>query len=55
MPKCYRRLKRFAPEAGLDEGDALSFLFESFDGVTNPENLTALMPLSNAELDDRKR
>ena len=23
----YRRLKRFAKEAGLDEGEALSFLF----------------------------
>ena len=26
----YRRLKRFASEAGLDEGEALSFLFENF-------------------------
>ena len=25
----YRRLKRFASEAGLDEGEALSFLFEN--------------------------
>jgi len=29
----YRRLKRFAKEAGLDEGEALSFLFENFDSV----------------------
>ena len=26
----YRRLKSFAAEAGLDEGEALSFLFENF-------------------------
>jgi hypothetical protein len=29
----YRRLRRFAQEAGLDEGEALSFLFENFDSV----------------------
>jgi hypothetical protein len=51
----FRRLKRFASEAGLDEGEALSFLFENFDSVTNSENLTARMRLFNAELDDRKR
>jgi hypothetical protein len=27
----YRRLRRLAQEAGLDEGEALSFLFENFD------------------------
>jgi len=51
----YRRLKRFASEAGLDEGEALSFLFEHFDSVTHPENLTARLRLFNAELDTRKR
>ncbi len=51
----YRRLKRFAQEAGLDEGEALSFLFENFDSVTNHENLTARLRLFNAELDARKR
>ncbi len=51
----YRRLKRFATEAGLDEGEALSFFFENFDSVTNSENLIARMRLFNAELDDRKR
>ncbi|GIT92272.1 hypothetical protein JANAI62_27290 [Jannaschia pagri] len=35
----YRRLRRFADEAGLDEGEALSFLFENFDSVTHRENL----------------
>ena len=51
----YRRLKRFASEAGLDEGEALSFLFENFDSVTNTENLTHRMRLFNSELEDRKR
>ncbi|MEZ5713789.1 MAG: hypothetical protein R3D85_00610 [Paracoccaceae bacterium] len=51
----YRRLRRFAAEAGLDEGEALSFLFENFDSVTNHENLTARLRLFNAEIDARKR
>ena len=51
----YRKLKAFAAEAGLDEGEALSFLFENFNSVMNHENLTARLRLFNAELDERKR
>ncbi|UWQ90153.1 hypothetical protein QEZ52_15415 [Aliisedimentitalea scapharcae] len=51
----YRKLRKFAQEAGLDEGEALSFLFENFDSVTNTENLTHRLRLFNAELEDRKR
>ena len=51
----YRRLKRFAADAGLDEGEALSFLFENFDSVMNEENLTARLRLFNSELEARKR
>jgi hypothetical protein len=51
----YRRLRRFAHEAGLDEGEALSFLFEHFDSVTHEENLTARLRLFNSELEARKR
>ena len=51
----YRRLRRFAQEAGLDEGEALSFLFENFDSVMNHENLTARLRLFNSEIDARKR
>ena len=51
----YRRLKRFANDAGLDEGEALSFLFENFDSVMNEENLTARLRLFNSELEARKR
>ncbi len=51
----YRRLRRFAQEAGLDEGEALSFLFENFDSVTDEDNLTHRLRLFNAELEARKR
>ncbi|MDF0600356.1 hypothetical protein P1J78_06415 [Psychromarinibacter sp. C21-152] len=51
----YRRLRRFASEAGLEEGEALSFLFENFDSVTRSDNLTARLRLFTAELDERKK
>lgn len=51
----WRRLRRFALEAGLDEGEALSFLFENFDSVTDAENLGHRLRLFNAELEARKR
>ena len=51
----YRKLKRFAHDAGLDEGEALSFLFEKFDSVMDKDNLTHRLRLFNSELEDRKR
>ena len=51
----YRRLKRFAQEAGLDEGEALSFLFENFDAITDEEGLTHRLRRFNSELEARKR
>ena len=51
----YRRLRKFAREAGLDEGEALSFLFENFSSVIDDDKMTARLRLFNAELDDRKR
>ncbi|KPU83738.1 hypothetical protein JI58_07685 [Marinosulfonomonas sp. PRT-SC04] len=51
----YRRLKRFSKEAGLDEGEALSFLFENFTSVINGDNLTHRLRLFNSELEARKR
>lgn len=51
----YRKLKSFSKEAGLDEGEALSFLFENFNSVINEDNLTHRLRLFNAELEDRKR
>ena len=51
----YRRLRRFAQEAGLDEGEALSFLFENFDSVTDGDNLGHRLRLFNSELEARKK
>ncbi|MEL7166322.1 MAG: hypothetical protein AAFY52_01500 [Pseudomonadota bacterium] len=51
----FRRLKQFADEAGLDEGEALSFLFENFNSVINEENLITRLRLFNSELEARKR
>lgn len=51
----YRRLKKFSADAGLDEGEALSFVFEHFDSIMDAENLTARLRLFNSEVDNRKR
>lgn len=51
----FRGLRRFAQEAGLDEGEALSFLFEHFDQVTDSDALAHHLRVFNADLDDRKR
>ena len=51
----YRRLKKFSADAGLDEGEALSFLFENFSSVMNEENLIARLRLFNSDLDNRKK
>lgn len=51
----YRRLKRFSQEAGLDEGEALSFLFENFDAITDEEGLAHRLRRFNSELEARKR
>ncbi len=51
----YRRLRAFAAEAGLDEGEALSFIFENFNSVIDEENLTHRMRIFNSELEARKR
>ncbi|MCC5962621.1 MAG: hypothetical protein JJU09_05785 [Rhodobacteraceae bacterium] len=51
----YRRLRRFAQEAGLDEGEALSFLFENFESVTDADNLGHRLRLFNLELEARKK
>ncbi len=51
----YRGLKRFAAEAGLEEGEALSFLFENFASVTDADALAHRLRLFNSELEERKR
>jgi hypothetical protein len=51
----YRRLKRFSQEAGLDEGEALSFLFENFNSVIDHDNLGHRLRIFNSELEARKK
>ena len=51
----YRRLRKFSREAGLDEGEALSFLFENFESITDEDNLTLRLRIFNSELEARKR
>ena len=51
----FRRLRQFAESAELEKGEALSFLFEHFNSVTDHEVLTHRLRLFKAELADRKR
>lgn len=51
----YRRLKRLAREAGLDEGEALSFLFENFDSVIDEDTFSHRLRVFNSELEARKK
>ena len=50
----YRALRKFAAQAGLNEGEALSFLFENFASVMDHDNLTHRLRLFNAELESRR-
>jgi hypothetical protein len=50
----YRNLKRFSQDAGLNEGEALSFLFENFNSVIDKDNLTHRLRLFNTELEERR-
>ncbi len=51
----YRRLRRFAHEAGLEEGEALSFIFEHLDSIMDQETFPHRLRLFQAELGARKR
>ncbi len=51
----FRGLRRFAGDAGLDENEALSFVFENFGSITDEESLPHRLRLFKAELEDRKR
>ena len=50
----YRRLRKFARESELDEGEALSFLFEHFDSVIDDDTFGHRLKLFRAELGARK-
>lgn len=51
----YRRLRRFAADAGLSEGEALSFVFEHFDSITDREKLVHRLRLFAEEIEARRK
>ncbi len=51
----YRRLKRFAKDSNLEEGEALSFLFENFNSVINEDTFGQRLRMFQSELDARKK
>ena len=51
----FRKMRALSGQAGLDEGEFLSFLFENWSSVIDEENLTARLRIFNSELEDRKR
>ena len=51
----YRRLKRFASDSQLEEGEALSFLFENFNSVIKEDAFGQRLKMFQNELSDRTR
>lgn len=51
----YRRLRRFAKDSNLEEGEALSFLFENFNSVINEDTFGQRLRMFQNELDARKK
>ncbi|MTJ05789.1 hypothetical protein [Sediminimonas qiaohouensis] len=51
----YRRLRALSSQAGLDEGELLSFLFENFNSVIDEDSFTHRLRLFNSELEARKK
>ena len=51
----YRRLKRFASDSQLEEGEALSFLFKNFNSVINEDTFGQRLKMFQNELFDRTR
>ena len=51
----YRRLKRFASDSQLEEGETLSFLFENFNSVINEDTFGQRLKMFQNEPLDRTR
>ena len=51
----YRRLKRFASDSQLEEGEALSFLFKNFNSVINEDTFGQRLKIFQNEPLDRTR
>lgn len=51
----YRALKRFEADSGLEQSEALSFLFENLHAVVDVEELVKRLTAFRADLDHRKQ
>jgi len=51
----YRRLRKFAKEAQMEDGEALSFLFENFDSILDEDTFGHKLRNFQAELPTRKK
>ena len=51
----YRRLKRFASDSQLEEGEALSFLFKNFNSVINEDTFGQRLKMFQNDPLDRTR
>lgn len=50
----YRALRRFTASTGLEEGEALSFLFENLTAILDADELAARLRAFQADLAERK-
>ena len=50
----YRALRRFSADTGLEEGEALSFLFENLAAVVDGDELAARLMEFHKDLEARK-
>ncbi|MCU0826549.1 MAG: hypothetical protein MUE52_03910 [Tabrizicola sp.] len=50
----YRALKRFEADTGLDQAEALSFLFENLHAVVDVDEVVKRLAVFRADLDGRK-
>ena len=51
----FRALRRFQDDTGLEQGEALSFLFENLSAVVDPDELARRLAHFRAGLDERKQ
>lgn len=51
----YRRLRKFAKSSEMEEGEALSFLFENFDSILDEDTFGHKLRNFQAELPARKK
>ena len=50
----YRALKRFQDDTGLEQGEALSFLFENLHAFADVDEVVKRLAVFRADLDQRK-